>query len=89
MTVYRCPRRDLRCSAEFGSAGDLDYHFRMIHGYRRFSRYVAAFRPTQASGPRPQRRVPDDLPEGTGTPTLSEEIAARHAGGTGGGGSRT
>src|SRR5262245_53339396 len=45
MTVYRCPRADLRCDELFGSSGDLDHHYRWTHGYRRAGRYTAAFRP--------------------------------------------
>jgi hypothetical protein len=44
-TVYMCPRADLDCDAEFPSSGDLDYHLRWIHGYRRILRYAMAWRP--------------------------------------------
>jgi hypothetical protein len=46
MIAYRCPRADLGCASAFASSGDLDLHLRWRHGYRRFSRYLASFRPT-------------------------------------------
>ncbi|MBL7501901.1 hypothetical protein I6A84_29135 [Frankia sp. CNm7] len=55
--LYQCPRADLRCDAEFMSTGDLDDHFRWVHGYRRSGRYLAAFRPELALGGQRARRV--------------------------------
>lgn len=45
MIAYRCPRADLGCDSDFASSSDLDNHLRWRHGYRRSSRYAAAFRP--------------------------------------------
>ena len=47
MIVYRCPRADLGCDNDFASSAELDDHLRWGHGYRRSSRYAAAFRPAQ------------------------------------------
>jgi len=69
MTVYRCPRADLRCDALFGSSGDLDHHYRWTHGYRRVGRYAAAFRPPQLPpvGGRPTDQIATRSPAVTGT----------------------
>ncbi|MCK9877564.1 hypothetical protein MXD59_17595 [Frankia sp. Ag45/Mut15] len=75
MTTYPCPRTDLDCAAAFTSPGDLDWHFRMAHGYRRLYRIWTSLRPPQPIGPPPERHVPDGLVEGPGTRTLAE----RHA----------
>ncbi|WP_045875227.1 hypothetical protein [Pseudofrankia sp. DC12] len=45
MIAYRCPRADLGCDSDFATSGDLDNHLHWQHGYRRSSRYAAAFRP--------------------------------------------
>jgi hypothetical protein len=55
MTLYLCPRSDLRCTALFTSTGDLDDHYTWIHGYRRSSRYLASLRP--AGRPSTPRRT--------------------------------
>ncbi|MBL7493652.1 hypothetical protein I6A60_25905 [Frankia sp. AgB1.9] len=47
MIAYRCPRADLGCDSDFVSSSELDNHLRWQHGYRRSSRYAAAFRPAQ------------------------------------------
>ncbi len=47
MIAYRCPRADLGCDSDFVSSSELDSHLRWQHGYRRSSRYAAAFRPAQ------------------------------------------
>ncbi|WP_163548838.1 hypothetical protein [Candidatus Frankia nodulisporulans] len=72
MTTYPCPRTDLDCAAAFTSPGDLDWHFRMAHGYRRLYRIWTSLRPPQPIGPPPERHVPDGLVEGPGTRTLAE-----------------
>jgi hypothetical protein len=60
MTMYQCPRRDLDCQEDFRTTGDLDYHFRMAHGYRGVWRVVSSFLPQKRLpyGPEPERRIP-------------------------------
>ncbi|CAO5155345.1 hypothetical protein FAIPA1_190011 [Frankia sp. AiPs1] len=77
MTSYQCPRADLGCAAVFTGPGDLDWHFRMAHGYRRLYRVWTSLRPPVPIGGRPERHVPDGLLEGPGTPTLAEQRADR------------
>ncbi|WP_054566109.1 hypothetical protein [Frankia sp. R43] len=81
MTLYRCPREDLGCSATFPTTGDLDYHLHLAHYYGRLARFGAALPPTRAlpGGPRPARRVPDGLEGGAGTPTTAQSRHARDA----------
>ncbi|MCK9925155.1 hypothetical protein MXD61_25345 [Frankia sp. AgPm24] len=79
MTTYPCPRTDLDCAAAFTSPGDLDWHFRMAHGYRRLYRIWTSLRPPQPIGPPPERHVPDGLVEGPGTRTLAERRADQAA----------
>lgn len=76
MTLYRCPRHDLGCTDTFPTTGDLDYHLHITHGYRGFWRVAASLPPVAQLplGPKPERRVPDGLEEGAGTPTLTEEL---------------
>jgi hypothetical protein len=75
--TYPCPRTDLGCTAAFLSAGDLDYHFHLAHGYRALYRIRVSLRPPKPIGPAPARHVPDGLVAGPGTPTLGERRAER------------
>jgi hypothetical protein len=63
MTLYQCPRDDLRCRAEFATTGDLDHHFRWAHGYRRSSRLAASLGRERRLpyGPKPSRRLPSGV----------------------------
>ncbi|MCM3882976.1 hypothetical protein [Frankia sp. R82] len=79
MTTYLCPRTDLDCAATFTSPGDLDWHFRMTHGYSRLYSLWTSLRPPQPLGPPPERHVPDGLVEGPGTRTLAEQRADQRA----------
>lgn len=63
-TTYLCPRGDLACTAAFATAGDLDYHLSLTHGYRGAYRiWTAVVRPPHPIGPAPSRHVPDGLTE--------------------------
>jgi hypothetical protein len=86
MTMYQCPRRDLGCQDDFRTTGDLDYHFRIAHGYRGVWRVVASFRPQARLpyGPEPERRIPGGAEEapraimGTGPSSTVGAVDAQH-----------
>jgi hypothetical protein len=89
--MYKCPRGDLGCTEVFQTTGDLDWHCHQAHGYRHTWRLVSSFgREIKLPiGPTPNRRVPDGLETGPGTPamggvlgsaTAAEVARAKHRG---------
>ncbi|WP_018499909.1 hypothetical protein [Parafrankia discariae] len=60
MTLYRCPRDDLGCTALFPTTGDLDDHLRARHEYGRVWRLTSSLGHVRVLpvGPKAQRRVP-------------------------------
>ncbi len=77
--TYPCPRADLDCAAAFATAGDLDWHLRLAHGYGPVYRIWTSLRPPRPLGPPPPRHVPDGLVEGPGTLTTAERRAAQNS----------
>jgi hypothetical protein len=65
MSLYLCPRSDLRCHSTFGTTGELDQHLREIHRYTHLGAFRTTMRPVKKADPPPAAgQLPPSRPAG-------------------------